>query len=256
MQEKRISTLKAPMKPLEKGFTFCMVILLLVLGLACNDDMVNNPVMETGIVSDIDGNTYQTIKIGNQWWMSEDLRVTAFRSGEEISQLQDKEMWQSTDQPAYAIYNNSSSAPGLLYNFYTVDNDQEIAPEGWRVPTDEDWKVLEEYLGMSVVELDQTNWRGVDEGDQLKEMTTNTSGWILYDGVWGTNSTGFTALGNSCRVFEGSWGVPGLRHTGFWWSSTENDGYGWYRYLDYKKSGIFRYSAHPNYGFSIRCIKE
>lgn len=234
----------------------CIAILLLSLTHACSDDNMNNPIKETGIVTDIDGNTYQTIKIGNQWWMAEDLRVISFRSGVEILHIQDKEEWKNTDQPAYSKHNNSASAHGLLYNFHAVEHNQEIAPEGWRVPTDEDWKILEEYIGMPVADLDHTNWRGIDEGDQLKEETTITSGWIFYDGVWGTNTTGFSALGGSCRVFDGNWGIPGHRHSGFWWSSTANDGYGWYRYLDYKKSGIFRYSAHPNYGFSIRCIKD
>lgn len=229
-----------------------LAVMLIING--C-DEPTLEPITETGTMLDVEGNEYNTVKIGNQWWMAENLRVTSFRSGIAIGRIDDNEQWKNTLAPAYTIYNNTA-APGLLYNFFAVDNSEQIAPEGWHIPTDEDWKELEEYLGMVVSELDKTNWRGTDQGDLLKEITTSSSGWVLHEGVWGTNETGFNAIGGSCRVFNGEWGIPGIRHAGYWWSSTTNKGYGWYRYLDYKKSGIFRYSAHPNYGFSIRCIKD
>lgn len=231
------------------------VILAFVVAIlsACNDGG-EQFVLETGSVTDVEGNTYRTVKIGDQWWMAENLNVTSFNSGKKIEHIEDKDEWKDTDKPAYTVYNNIAG-PGLLYNFQVVNATDEIAPEGWRVPTDDDWKKLEEYLGMPVDELDETNWRGTDQGDQLKVESTNTSGWISYEGVWGTNSTGFSAVGGSCRVFNGEWGVPSTSHSGYWWTSTSHNGYGFYRYLDYKKSGIFRYAAHPNYGFSIRCIK-
>jgi len=235
---------------------FVLMMLVVTSFSACGDDGEDMPIKETGTVTDIEGNTYQTIRIGNQWWMAEDLRVSSFSSGEPIKRVAESEEWASTPMPAYSVYNNSPSATQLLYNLHVIDSDKKIAPDGWRVASDEDWKILEEYLGMSVGELDQTNWRGTDEGDQLKMEITTTEGWIRYDGVWATNSSGFSAIGGSCRVFNGQWGIPPARHSGFWWTSTKRNGYAWYRYLDYKKSGIFRYTGHPNYGFSIRCIKN
>lgn len=236
---------------------FSLFLFINLFVLSCGDPSVTIPLKEMGTVSDIEGNTYQTVKIGNQWWMAENLRVTSFQSGEQIQLVENKEEWLNSVLPGYTSFNNTFSGPGLLYNLHVITNEKEIAPDGWRVPTDEDWKILEEFMGMPVAELDKTNWRGSTEGDQLKEESTNNSGWIFYDeSVWGKNTTGFSATGGSCRVFNGEWGVPVLRHSGFWWTSSVNNGYGWYRYLDYKKSGIFRYSAHPNYGFSIRCIKN
>ncbi|HZV68746.1 MAG TPA: fibrobacter succinogenes major paralogous domain-containing protein [Saprospiraceae bacterium] len=234
---------------------FILISITIVIFSGCGDDAVEQPIIETGTVTDVQGHVYQTVKIGNQWWMAENLNVTAYRTGEEIQRIDDKSQWQSTTMPAYGIYNNLSG-PGLLYNFHVLTSGKEIAPEGWHVSTDDDWKILEEYTGMPSGELDHNNWRGTNEGDQLKEKNTNTSGWVLYEGIWGTNETGFSATGGSCRVFNGEWGIQGLRHSGFWWCATANDGYGYFRYLDYKKSGIFRYAAHPNYGFSIRCVKN
>ncbi len=232
-----------------------LLLLSLSITISCGEESVNAPVLQTGTVTDVQGNVYQTVKIGTQWWMSENLHTTSFRSGVEIALIPDTEQWKESLLPAYCVYNNLSG-PGLLYNFLVLTSGEEIAPEGWHVATDEDWKNLEENLGMSSGELDDNNWRGADEGDQLKERNTNTSGWIRYDGVWSTNAAGFSATGGSCRVFTGEWGIPGLRHSGYWWCDSSSDGYGYFRYLDYKKSGIFRYAAHPNYGFSIRCVKN
>jgi len=235
------------------GFT--MIVGMSLPG--CEDHTVTPPVNETGTIADIEGNIYKTVRIGNQWWMAENLRVTRFGSGEEIQEISDKDEWANAGLPAYCYFNNTPNGTGLLYNYYVIQNEAKIAPYGWHIPTDDDWKQLEEYIGMPVDLLDQTNWRGTTEGDQLKEESTATTGWIFYDNsVWGNNATGFSATGGSCRVFNGEWGVPVLRHSGYWWSSTTQNGYGWFRSLDYKKSGIFRYSAHPNYGFSIRCVKN
>lgn len=237
---------------------FISVIVLLfitVIFVSCDDHDTPQVVLETGTVTDIDGNTYATVKIGNQWWMAEDLRATKFRSGSPVEKVDDETKWATATLPAYTIFQNSNIAPGFLYNYYTVNNGTEnIAPEGWHVPTDDEWKELERHLGLAESEIESDNWRGIDQGDKLK--IEGTDGWLFFDGVWGNNETGFSAFGGGSRFYEGPWGVPGLKGSAFWWTATENDGYGWYRYLDYKKSGIFRYFGNPNYGFSIRCIKD
>lgn len=244
-----------PWQSAKKMLRIALFMTFIVCIVGCESDDNHSPVLETGTITDIEGNVYQTVRIGNQWWMAENLKVTSFRTGEIIPQVADKDSWRMMSTPAITTYNNLSG-PGLLYNFHVITSGKEIAPEGWHVPSDEEWKILEEYLGMSSNEIDKTNWRGTSEGDALKVKSTNTSGWIRYEDIWGTNTAGFSAEGGSCRVFNGEWGIPGLWHSGFWWTSTEHKGYGYYRYLDYKKSGIFRYEAHPNYGFSIRCIKN
>jgi uncharacterized protein (TIGR02145 family) len=235
---------------------FMLMALILPMMYSCGED--DGPVqIETGSVADIQGNIYKTVRIGNQWWMAENLKSTFFTNGELIPIIPDMVEWAATTAPAYCTYNNASDGFGLLYNFHVINSGKEIAPYGWHVPTDEDWKVLEEYIGMPVGELEAINWRGTNEGDRLKvENNNDTPSWATFEGVWGTNDFGFSADGGSCRVFNGDWGFPATGRSGYWWCSTASDEYGWFRYLDYQKSGIFRYAAHPNYGFSIRCVKN
>ena len=219
--------------------------------------MVDEPTIETGTVVDVEGNEYVTVKIGDQWWMAENLRSRTFRSGNPIPNIQDTELWGEAEGPGYCSYQNTSPSTEFLYNFFVVVSEEQIAPEGWHIPSDDEWKQLEEFIGMPVSELDKTNWRGTSEGDALKsESSRDFPGWLEYGDVWGTDTYGFSANGQSCRLFDGKWGVPGKRLSGFWWSSTSKDGYAWYRYLDYKKSGIFRYCGEHTYGFSIRCVKD
>ena len=123
------------------------VIALFMILAGCSEDSVA-PVLETDTVTDINGNLYETVKIGNQWWMTQNLKVTKYRNGETISQASTANNWKSANA-AYCVYNNSAAAPGLLYNWYAVNDPRNIAPEGWHVPTDEDWAVLEQTLGMS-----------------------------------------------------------------------------------------------------------
>lgn len=208
---------------------------------------------ETSTMVDVDGNVYVTVKIGNQWWMAENLKVTHFRNGDPINNILDGQQWSNVQTPAYCVFDGNNAAPGLLYNGYAVSATQQLAPQGWRIPTDDDWKTLERHLGISSV--DASSWRGTTQGDKLKEK--GTVSWTRFDDVWGTNESGFTAKAGGCRMPTGIWGTPGLFATGFWWSSTEKqDGKLWYRHLDYKRSDVFRQYGSSNYGFSIRCIKE
>ncbi|MFM7823607.1 MAG: fibrobacter succinogenes major paralogous domain-containing protein, partial [Bacteroidota bacterium] len=163
------------------------------------------------------------------------------------------QQWSVIQSPAYCLFEGNSAAPGLLYNGYAVSASQQLAPQGWRIPTDDDWKKLERHLGMS--DVDVSSWRGTIQGDQLKDL--GTASWTSFSDVWGTNESGFTAKAGGCRMPTGAWGTPGLFATGFWWSSTEKqDGKLWYRHLDYKRSDVFRQYGSSNYGFSIRCVKE
>ena len=102
----------------------------------------------------------------------------------------------------------------------------------------------------------KNGWRGTDEGDKMK--SEGNSGWTNFSGVWGTNTSGFTALSGGCRLFNGVWGNPGLFATGFWWTKSESPDHtqSYYRYLDYKKSGVYRSLCDKKYGFSVRCVKD
>ena len=231
-----------------------LISILLFVG-SCKPDK-NPPVVaqETGTVVDIEGNSYKTIKIGNQWWMAENLKVKKFRNGNSIPDVTDDSLWQNNTS-ALCLYQNNTTSPGLLYNWFAVTDTGNIAPTGWHIPTDEEWKELERYIGMSDGAEDISGWRGTNEADKLKAAAPE--GWTQFENVWGTNTVGFTALAGSCRLNDGKWGEPGLFATGFWWTASDySTTEAWYRYIDYKKSTVFRSSSSKNYGYSIRCVKD
>ncbi len=227
---------------------------------ACKKTEETAPEIETGTVTDNDGNTYRTVKIGSQWWMAEDLRTTKYRDSSFISLVPappTDTTWKHYTTGAYC--NNTDPAGHILgrfYNYYAVADPRGIAPAGWHIPSDAEWKTLEEHLGMSANVADNTGWRGTHEGEKLKVVKGTINGWSDYGNVWTTNESGFSALAGGCRMFDGSWGTPGQYSTGFWWTISTNGNNAWYRYLDYKNANIFRYYGLKTYGFSVRCVKD
>ncbi len=239
----------------------CFLAGLFLLSInACKPEKPVPPPVETGTVTDIDGNVYQTIKIGNQWWMTENLKVTKYRDSTLIAKgTADTSKWNNDTAGLYCIYDEISGVPtpGSLYNWHAVNNVRNIAPAGWHVPSDEEWKLLEINLGMVQAEADKTNFRGIDEGSKLKKNGENDLD--PYGNIYSTNESGFSALAGNCRMFDGAWGFPSdLKSAGFWWSSTEHSTgtEAWYRHLDYKKANVFRYHGPKTYGFSVRCVKD
>jgi len=218
---------------------------------------ISDDTSTTGTVMDIDGNVYQTIKIGNQWWMAENFKVTHYRNGDVIPNVTDDSEWAGLTTGALCSYDNHAGhidTYGLLYNWYTVIDNRNLAPEGWHVSTDDDWKELEMYLGMSQLEADDTGWRGTDEGGKLKEAGT-TSHWSSPN-TGATNETGFTALPGGYCYSDGSF--KRLTFSAHIWSPMEGDSDNeWRRHLYYSESGVTRSIAGTkNIGFMVRCVKD
>jgi uncharacterized protein (TIGR02145 family) len=205
--------------------------------------------------SDIDDNVYRTVIIGDQLWMQSDLRTTHFSGGSAIPFVEDDEEWLNLTTYACCWYNNTPPAAGsgygLIYNWYAVETEA-LCPTGWHVPTDEEFKVLERHLGMTPAQYDGTGWRGTDQGSQMK--STSSLAWVPSTG---TNSSGFTALGEGYR-----YGVLGnfadYGTVGYWWTSTLH----WdttkalYRRLDSIEARIYREGVIFAGGKSVRCIKD
>ena len=212
---------------------------------------------ETGTVTDIDGNVYQTVKIGNQWWMAENLKVTHYRNGEAIPNVTVDTEWINLRTGAYCSYDNADSNIafyGLLYNWFAIADIRKIAPEGWHVPRDAEWKELEKYLGMGQSDADALGWRGTNEGGKLKER--GTLHW-LSPNTGATNTTGFTGLPGGYRY--GGTGefldLGGLG--GAWWSTSA---YGassaWFRSLSYHFVQVYRLYSNWKSGLSVRCVRD
>jgi uncharacterized protein (TIGR02145 family) len=210
-------------------------------------------------ITDVDRNVYKIIKIGNQWWMAENLKVTHYRNGDSIPIVTDKIEWSTIVTGAYCNYLNNASfvtTYGHLYNWYAVKDNRGIAPEGWHVPTDEEWKELEMYLGMSQSDANSINWRGTGEGGKLKE-----AGLVHWKSPnsGANNQTGFTALPGGGRAgyepYEGNYYY--LYELASIWSSSEANNYlAWFRDISYQKSSIYRSNISKRNGFSIRCVKD
>jgi len=228
-----------------------LLTVLLVGAFSCE----KNP---AGTFTDIDGNVYQTIKIGDQEWMAENLKVTHYRNGDAIPNVTDATEWSKLTTGAYCEYDNNSAnvdTYGRLYNWYAVNDSRNIAPEGWHVPTDEEWKELEMTLGMSQSEADDSGWRGSDQGSQL---AGNADLWS--DGVLENNtafgSSGFAALPGGYRYGYGG-GFDDMGYDALFWSSSEFIGVNALdRKLRYGNAYVCRGADLMQYGFSVRLVRD
>ena len=241
---------------------FIGILLLSIITLtmfSCENDIPtqSNP-PTSGTVTDIDGNVYKTVKIGTQWWMAENLKVTHYRNGDPIPNVTDSIEWSGLSSGAYCEYDNDANnvtTYGRLYNWLAIADSRNIAPVGWHVPTDEEWKQLEMYLGMSQADADTVGWRGTTEGGKLKD--SGTTSWISPN-TGATNESGFTALPAGSRIYQDGHFVD-IGYLAIFWSSTEYDSnYSWFRALVYEYSNICRlhYIDSKLSGLSIRCVKD
>lgn len=246
-----------------KQFIQLLSIAVLLLAFATACDKTDDPggdFPSAGTVKDADGNKYNTVKIGNQVWMVENLKTTKYNDGTDILNVTSNTQWANLTTGAYCNYNNLESNAeiyGRLYNWYAVNTDK-LAPKGWHVPTDDDWTILENYLIANGYNYDGT----LDEDKIAKSLCAKTN-WKLSDeaGTPGAapknnNSTGFTALPGGTRSSDsGAFYLIGKY--GFWWSSTEprgNDAY--YRYLNYRGKDLSRANGYNEDGFSVRLVRD
>lgn len=237
-----------------KKLLLWVIFLFIVVSITVGDEKNKSEnELNRGTVTDIEGNVYQTVKIGNQWWMVENLKVTRYRNGAPIPNVTDKTAWTNLSSGAYCVYDNNESyanSYGYLYNWFAVNDKRKIAPIGWHVPTEEEWQELESFLGISQTELNTRGWRGTDEGSKLKAA----NGWH-GDGN-GTNESGFTALPTGYRAnMSGYFEGEGIRT--YLASSTKYSSNTFLcRALAYYKSTIYRSNLGVKFGFSVRCIKD
>ena len=231
-------------------------IILLLAGLA-----FLNSGIDAQTVTDYDGNLYHTVTIGSQEWLIENLNVTHFRNGDPIPEIQDSILWANQNVGAMCYFNNNTTNAAIyggIYNWFSVNDSRGLAPTGWHIPTDIEWKILEIHLGLTKAEADASDWRGINEGAMLKEA--DTLHWRWPTGNTGTNESGFTALGGGWQLYTNVVGYTSfnnLTNTGQWWSSTElNSTKAWLRNLCVYKSGIYRFNVGKTQGVSVRCIKD
>ncbi|MBS4012612.1 MAG: fibrobacter succinogenes major paralogous domain-containing protein [Bacteroidetes bacterium] len=210
-----------------------------------------------GTVEDFDGNIYPTVIIGTQEWMAKNLRVTKYLNGDAIPTGLNNTDWGNTTNGAYAIYPHSEldglnsdaevlAAYGALYNWYAVDDSRGLCPVGWRVPTDEEWTTLTNYLGGEGV-----------AGGKLKSTRTSPDAHPRWESpnTAATDDFGFSALPGGSRFSNGTFYFIG--YFGYWWSATEYDAsVAWFRIMNYYDSNVDRYYLGKELGFSVRCVRD
>lgn len=199
-------------------------------------DKFDRAVIENDTVSDYDGNVYNTVQIGNQLWIKENLKSLHYSDGTSI--------------PDVVAYDNSDSLAGIYGRLYTWDaamknstiaNAQGVCPCEWHVPSDNDWKELEKFLGGTSV-----------AGGKMK----TTTGWKLPN-TGATNSSGFSALAageydsnefNKFQLFN--------EYAVFWTSTNVSISKARERYLAYNKAASNTYDWYKTLKYSIRCVKD
>ncbi len=214
-------------------------------------------------VTDIDGNTYNTVLLGNQCWMKENLRTTRYANGVNISM---GSTYSYTDPYRYAPENDSSNVPtyGYLYNWPAVMHGatssssnpsgvQGICPNGWHVPSDAEWTQLTNYVGS------QTQYQCNNSSDNIAKALAYTTRWTSSSTTCAVgnnpstnNATGFSALP------AGGYGA--YYYFGFcadFWSATqEYSNIAYYRNFLYDNAKVGRSANDKNYGFSVRCVSN
>ena len=235
--------------------TIFMITCIFMVFNCINPTDGSDPNQKQKTIKDIDGNVYKIVKIGDQWWMAENLNVTRYRNGDVIPDVTSTTAWENLTINGYCNYENNeinAATYGRLYSWYAVTDPRRLAPAGWHLPSDEEWKQLELLLGMSQSVADQSGWRGSDEGGKLK--VTGTMLWNSPNTA-ATNTTGFAALPGGCRNSDGDFGFVG--EGGYFWSSTEFDASSaWARNLFYHYAGVVRDCSKKNFGRSVRCVRD
>jgi len=230
---------------------------------------------KTDSVKDIDGNVYPTVKIGDQIWMTENLKTTRFNNGDTIKtttpstrdiepEISPKYQWAyNGDEKNVAIY-------GRLYTWFIVADQRNVCPAGWHVPTDEEWTTLTEYLTKT--------GNGFGDGYQnmdIAKSLSSKSGWFPDEtpGSPGkdhlsNNSSGFNAIPSGCRLEDGNF--HRLGYYANWWTSTEGGTAfmqiltgevvkvpgGLLRVIYNDYSYVNCYVNNKKYGISVRCLKQ
>jgi len=213
---------------------------VIIPGISAANPIVNQP---DSPVTDIDGNVYQTVRIGTQVWMKENLKVSKYRNGNFIQTGLTESQWNSTTSGAYSMYNNdqaNNAIYGKLYNWYAVKDSRELCPTGWHVPSDGEWTILENYLGGQTI-----------AGGKLKSV----SNYWNSPNVESVNSSGFSGIPAGDQDYNGAFVNLGV--LSFWWSNSQaSPNSAWSRVLRNSVGYSANHEGIKQTGFSVRCLKD
>ncbi len=238
------------MKNKNKFWIFPLIAMgfLLILTTGCKKDETNTtptPTPTPATVTDVDGNVYQTVTIGTQVWLKQNLKVKHYRNGDSIPNILNATTWSTCVTGACCDFENIptySTTFGKLYNWYAVNDSRKIAPVGWHVSTDAEWTTLKTFLGGDAV-----------SAGKLKEV--GIVHWFTPN-VGASNSSGFTALPGGYRMADGAFDGSSWTKAGLWWTSTVNASEAWYYGIYYDSTNLGRADEQKGLAYSVRCVKD
>ncbi len=238
-----------------------IIFIVLFLSIFCTEDPVSPEPIPDDPVTDIDGNVYQTVRIGDQVWMAENLRTTRYNDGTPITLDTSGTSWTFAKVEKYCYYLNTTNADsiikfGSLYNWFVVETEK-LAPEGWHVPTDAEWDTLVNYLITNGY-----NYDGTTTGNKVGKSLAAKEAWAVSTNVGAignnlskNNISGFSAYPGGFRTADGNF--DGIGGRGSFWSAIESsDIHALYRYLNYSNGYLFGSNFLKSCGFSVRCVKD
>ena len=216
-------------------------------------DLQNQVALLVGLTAlvDIDGNNYSLVKIGNQIWMKENLKVSRYRNGDLIPVVTDNASWSTLGTGGRSWYSNDSTTYenpyGNLYNWYAVNDSRKLCPSGWHVPIDAEWTTLTTFLGGETVAGGKMKQTGLTLWNSPNTNADNTSGFSALPGGYRNNVGSFIYINTDA----------------FFWSATP-DTYGraWFRNLSHNFGSVYNYDYLGNYGLnqsfgaSVRCLRD
>jgi uncharacterized protein (TIGR02145 family) len=199
-------------------------------------------ILVSSTVADIEDNVYSVVNIGEQLWLGENLRTTRYNDGTSIPIEENGNTWPSLSTASCCWYDNNKEmygdTYGVLYNWHAV-NAKKLCPEGWHVPTNEEWAALVDFLGGEDVAGGKLKESGTTHWNSPNEGANNSSGFTGLPG--GSRSDLFHSLGDGAR----------------WWSSSEYDlTNAWALSVSYTSASTFWYNYTKRHGYSVRCIRD
>jgi len=270
------NTLQKNLKSINMKKTFLACFTLAFIFISCSDDNNSSPNNNNNggggggnnsgcsggpsTVTDIDGNTYNVVTIGNQCWMKENLKVSKYRNGDAIPTNLTNTQWETTTSGAYAVHDNdpaNNAIYGKLYNWYAAADSRGLCPTGWHVPADSEWNIVVKALDPQADTSINSNLQSAIAGGLMKTTGTLQAGTGLWEdpNTSATNSSGFTGLPGADRYDNGSFYPIG--YVGLWWSSTQfSADSAWYRDLYYGNAIVGRNPYNKGTGFSVRCVRD
>ncbi len=210
-----------------------------------------------------EGQTYEVVEIGDQCWFAENINVGS-RIDSKDSEDDPQNQGTDCDNIEKYCYDDEESNCDIYGGFYqwdqamcgeTTEGSQGICPDGWHIPSDDDWKILEMELGMSETAANNTSYRGPSVGSRLAGGEDLWDSGSLIENT-AFNESGFKAIPTGYRSDNSGNSLVLGERTYMWTSTNHSDDLFWTRRLDWDRNSVYRWRYNRERGFAVRCLLD